>query len=192
MIQLADLKPNEKNPRKITKAALEKLKADIEDFPEMLGVRGLAVDKNNVIRGGNQRYLALLELGYKEIPDEWVQRAEDFTPEQWRKFVILDNKEAGKWDDEILAEEYTLEELDAWDLAPEETVDGDIKGEMEFAEELMLEHNYVVLYFDNPMDWQVAIDKLGLKDVKSAIKTVKSQKVGIGRVIQGAPVINRL
>lgn len=192
MILLADLKPNEKNPRKITKAALEKLKADIEDFPEMLGVRGLAVDKNNVIRGGNQRYRALIELGYKEIPDEWVQKAEDFTPEQWRKFVILDNKEAGSWDDEVLAEEYTMEELDAWDLAPEETVDDSVKGELEFAEELMLEHNYVVLYFDNPMDWQVAVDKLGLKDVKSAIKTVKSQKVGIGRVIQGAPVINRL
>lgn len=192
MILLADLKPNEKNPRKITKAALEKLKADIEDFPDMLSVRGLAVDKDNVIRGGNQRYRALIELGYKEIPDEWVQKAEDFTPEQWRKFVILDNKEAGSWDDEVLAEEYTMEELDAWDLAPEETVDDSVKGELEFAEELMLEHNYVVLYFDNPMDWQVAVDKLGLKDVKSAIKTVKSQKVGIGRVIQGAPVINRL
>jgi len=192
MILLADLKPNEKNPRKITKANMEKLKSDIESFPEMLAVRGLAVDKDNVIQGGNQRYRALLELGYKDVPDEWVQKVEDFTPEQWRKFVILDNKEAGTWDEEVLAEEYTFEELDNWDLAPEEGPGADVKGQIEFAEELLLEHNYVVLYFDNPMDWQVAVEKLGLKNVKSAIKTVKSQKIGIGRVIKGAPVINRL
>lgn len=190
-IKLADLKLNKKNPRKISRAELDDLKRKLEKFPEMMEERGIVVDDNNVIKGGNQRYKALLELGYTEVPATWVSKRSDWTDEQFRDFVIYDNKSAGSWDEDILIEEYEIEYLQQENL-PVKQVEEEKAPEVEFSEELMLEHNYVVLYFDNPMDWQVAIDKLGLKEVKSAIKTVKSQKVGIGRVIKGAPIINRL
>lgn len=190
-IKLADLKLNKKNPRKISRAELDDLKRKLEKFPEMMEERGIVVDENNVIKGGNQRYKALLELGYTEVPATWVSKRSDWTDEQFRDFVIYDNKSAGSWDEDILIEEYEIEYLQQENL-PVKQVEEEKAPEVEFSEELMLEHNYVVLYFDNPMDWQVAIDKLGLKEVKSAIKTVKSQKVGIGRVIKGAPIINRL
>lgn len=190
-IKLADLKLNKKNPRKISRAELDDLKRKLEKFPEMMEERGIVVDENNVIKGGNQRYKALLELGYTEVPATWVSKRSDWTDEQFKDFVIYDNKSAGRWDEDILIEEYEIEYLQQENL-PVKQVEEEKAPEVEFSEELMLEHNYVVLYFDNPMDWQVAIDKLGLKEVKSAIKTVKSQKVGIGRVIKGAPIINRL
>jgi hypothetical protein len=65
-----------------------------------------------------------------------------------------------------------------------ETKDIPDVGEVEFSEELLLEHNYIVLYFDNPLDWEVAQNVYGLKQVKSNV-TEKSRKIGIGRVVNG-------
>ena len=56
--------------------------------------------------GGNMRLKALQELKYKEVPDEWVQMADEWTEEQRREFVIKDNVGFGEWD---------WEQLDAWD-----------------------------------------------------------------------------
>jgi hypothetical protein len=57
-----------------------------------------------------------------------------------------------------------------------------------FTEELLLTHNYIVLYFDNDFDWEVAQDKFGLKQVKDLIPR-KGQPKGIGRVINGKKVL---
>ena len=66
---------------------------------------------------------------------------------------------------------------------PRET---EILPEVEFAQELLLEHNYIILYFDNPLDWEVAKEKFGLKPARSADPAEKCQKIGIGRVLRGA------
>ena len=62
------------------------------------------------------------------------------------------------------------------------------EGEVPFSEELMLTHNYIVLYFDNDFDWEVAVDKFGLRNVKDLIPR-KGQPKGIGRVIDGRKVL---
>ena len=62
------------------------------------------------------------------------------------------------------------------------------EGEVPFTEELMLSHNYIVLYFDNDFDWEVAQDKFGLKMVKDLIPR-KGQQKGIGRVINGKRIL---
>ena len=67
----------------------------------------------------------------------------------------------------------------------------DPEPEVEFAEELMLEHNYIVLYFDNPLDWEVAKDKFGLKKVKDLVER-KGHEMGIGRVLKGAEWLGRI
>lgn len=48
----------------------------------MLELRPMVVDENNVLLGGNMRYRALQALGYTDIPDKWVTRAEGLTDEQ--------------------------------------------------------------------------------------------------------------
>ena len=47
--------------------------------------------------GGNMRLKALRELGMKEIPDEWVVLADDWTEEQRKEFTIKDNVGFGEW-----------------------------------------------------------------------------------------------
>ena len=193
-VRLSGLKVNEKNPRRIKSANFRKLKTSIKEFPQMMAMRPIIVDENDVILGGKQRYMALLDMGYKEVPGEWVKRFSDLTDAQKQEFTVKDNVSAGDWDWDLLVDIDTSM-LVEWgmDLPKnldeiKETKDVPDKGEIEFAEELLLEHNYIVLYFDNPMDWEVAKEKYGLKVVKTNAPQ-GSQKVGVGRVINGRDFI---
>lgn len=113
-MRLSDIKPNPDNPRTATKEDIEKLKNSITELPKMMKLRPIVVDKNNVIVGGNQRYHALQALGKTEIPDEWVARADDFTEEELKRFVVQDNVSSGSWDWDMVANQYELEDLEAW------------------------------------------------------------------------------
>jgi len=134
------------------------------------------------------RLKAAQEVGLKELP---ILLADDWSQEQRDEFLIKDNVGFGEWDWDQLANEWNEELLDKWGLdlplgfdEIKETKDIPDIGEIEFSEELLLEHNYIVLYFDNLMDWEVAQELYGLKMVKSNV-TEKSRKIGIGRVING-------
>ena len=80
----------------------------------MLELRPIIVDRDGTILGGNMRYRALVSLGYKEIPDEWVRYADTLTDEEKRRFIIEDNVDFGEWDFEKLANEWDVEELGDW------------------------------------------------------------------------------
>ncbi|HWR94107.1 MAG TPA: ParB N-terminal domain-containing protein, partial [Flavobacterium sp.] len=98
MIKLSSLKPNPKNPRLIKDDKFMKLVKSLETFPQMMELRPIIVDENNVIQGGNMRFKALHHLGFKEIPESYVKQGKDLTEEQWREFVIKDNVGFGEWD----------------------------------------------------------------------------------------------
>lgn len=104
-VKLADLKLLENNPRIISPEDLKRLEGSVSGFLKMLKYRGIIVDSNNVIIGGNQRYKALLALGYEEVPGEWVQKADDFTEEERKRFIITDNVGFGNWDYEKAVEQ---------------------------------------------------------------------------------------
>jgi hypothetical protein len=186
---IAEVKINPNNPRLIKDDKFTKLVQSIKDFPEMLEIRPIVVNSDMVVLGGNMRLKACKEAGIKEIP---IIIADNLTEEQQREFLIKDNVSGGEWDWDMLANEWDAEELDNWGLdLPIDLEDikqtNDIPdiGQIEFSEELLLEHNYIVLYFDNPMDWEVAQEVYGLKDVKSKDSSDKTKKIGIGRVING-------
>jgi ParB-like chromosome segregation protein Spo0J len=106
-----------KNPRLIKDAKFEKLKKSIEDNPEMLGARELIVYPYNdkfVIIGGNMRYTACKELGYKELPCKVLPA--DYSPEQLRAITIKDNVAFGENDWENLANEWDAQELEEWGM----------------------------------------------------------------------------
>ena len=79
----------------------------------MLKLRPIILNKDNVILGGNMRYRALVELGYKEVP---VIRAESLTERQAQEFLIKDNLSYGDWDFDILANEWDSVDLEDWGL----------------------------------------------------------------------------
>jgi len=113
VMKLSDIKPNPNNPRLIKDDKFKKLCQSIKDFPEMLELRQIVVNKDMIILGGNMRYKAAKEIGLKEIP---VIVADNLTPEQEREFLIKDNTSGGEWDWEVLANEWNSEELEAWGL----------------------------------------------------------------------------
>jgi site-specific DNA-methyltransferase (adenine-specific) len=119
-MKLSDIKPNPNNPRLIKDDKFNKLVQSIKDFPEMMEKRPIVcvtdVDGKIYPLGGNMRYKALKEIGYKDIPDTWVTMADDWTEEKRREFVIKDNVGFGEWDWEQLANEWDNEELEAWGL----------------------------------------------------------------------------
>lgn len=115
-MKITDIKLNPNNPRLIKDDKFKKLVKSIETFPQMMELRPIIVDENNVIQGGNMRYQALKALNYKELPETWVKQGKDLTPEQWREFVIKDNVGFGEWDFEQLANEWDTEQLSDWGL----------------------------------------------------------------------------
>ncbi len=116
MIKLSQLKPNPNNPRMIKDDKFMKLVKSLETFPQMMELRPIIVDENNVIQGGNMRFKALLHLGVKEVPESYVRHGKDLTAEQWREFVIKDNVGFGEWNFEDLANEWDTEQLRDWGL----------------------------------------------------------------------------
>ena len=115
-VKLSSIIENPTNPRFIRDDKFEKLKKSIEEFPRMLELRPIVVNDDMVIVGGNMRYKALQDLGYTKIPENWLKKASDFTPEELRKFIILDNSGFGEWDYDLLKQQYEVVELEAWGI----------------------------------------------------------------------------
>jgi len=113
-MNLDQLKINKANPRLIKDDRFRKLVKSIKEFPKMLELRPIVIDDDGTILGGNMRYRALKELGYKEIPDNWVKKASELTDEEKRRFIIEDNVGFGEWDMDMLANEWDAEELEEW------------------------------------------------------------------------------
>ena len=109
-----DIRLNPNNPRFIKDDKFKRLVQSIKDFPKMLELRPIVVDKDGVILGGNMRFRALQELGL-EIKDEWVKVADKLTDEERRRFIVEDNVGFGDWDWDILSEQYEKEELEEWE-----------------------------------------------------------------------------
>lgn len=116
MIKLLSLKRHPKNPRKITGPKMEALKKSLTDFPKMMELTPFIIDENNIVLRGNMRHQALEELGYKEIPKEWVKKARDLTPAEKDRFMILDNDHFGEWDHDILAANWPTNLFADWGL----------------------------------------------------------------------------
>jgi len=116
MIKINTIKSNPNNPRVIKDEKFEKLKKSISEFPKMMELRPMVINQDNIVLGGNMRLKALKELGYKEVPDEWVKQAKDLTEEETRRFIIADNVGFGDHDWDMLSNEWNAEELESWGL----------------------------------------------------------------------------
>lgn len=116
MIKLTTIKSNPNNPRVIRDEKFKKLVKSIEEFPKMMALRPMVVNEDMVVLGGNMRLKALKELGYKEVPNDWVKSAKDLTEDEIRRFIIADNVGFGEHDWELLANEWDAAELADWGL----------------------------------------------------------------------------
>ena len=112
-VKINEVKTNPKNPRLIKDDKFRKLVKSIEEFPQMLELRPIVVDENNIVLGGNMRLKACKEAGLKEV---YIVKAENLTELQKDEFIVKDNVGFGEWDWDILANEWDSELLNDWGL----------------------------------------------------------------------------
>jgi len=112
-VQISKIKENPSNPRIIKDYKFDKLVNSIKTFPEMLDKRPIVVDENMIVLGGNMRLKACKEAGVKELE---IIQVKDWTEEQKQEFIIKDNVNYGDWDWDLLANEWSNDQLKDWGL----------------------------------------------------------------------------
>lgn len=127
IINIQDIKFNDSNPRTITQTQLDKLKKSVQEFPQMLELRPLVIDEDNVVLGGNMRLKALMELGIDKVP---VKKIIGFTQEQKQEFIIKDNIGYGEWEWETLLQDWDNDLLLDWGLEIPDYVMDDVEDEV--------------------------------------------------------------
>jgi DNA modification methylase len=112
-MNINEIKPNPNNPRIIKDDKFKKLVKSIQDFPQMLELRPIVIDENNIVLGGNMRLKACIEAGLKDVP---VKQAKELTEEQKKEFIVKDNVGYGEWDWDDLANNWDEQLLTEWGL----------------------------------------------------------------------------
>ena len=146
-----EVKINPKNPRIIKDDKFKKLVQSIKDFPKMMELRPIVYDPaTGYILGGNMRFKAVKEAGFKKIPDNWLRSADTLTEEEKQRFIIEDNVGFGEWDWSELANEWNVDELKEWGL--------DLPDFTEYPDELTAENKNkpatMKITFPTPEDLQ--------------------------------------
>ena len=200
-MKLSEIKPYKKNAKKHDETQIKNVMQSIKEFGV---VQPIVVDRNNTIIIGHCRYEAMKRLGYDELQEDWV-KVVDLSEEEAEKLRLLDNKlNESEWDLELLKDlvpsiDFSDFEVD-WNFEEEkekESKDKD-KGEVPFAEILGEENNYIVLKFNNTVDWLQIESLFGLENrqaysTRTDGKIGKNMKrIGVGRVVDGAEFLNRI
>lgn len=207
IVPLEELKPNPKNPNKHPQDQVELLARVIEAQGWRQPVK--VSTRSGLIVSGHGRYEAALLLDCP-VPVDFQSYPSD---EDELADLLADNRisEMSEMDETLLRELFAdLEGTDfnidisgytedfVLDLA--DVIDGDLEvvGEVPFTEILREEHNYIVLYFDNEVDWLQAESLFELETVKALSTrtdgkiTPSTERRGVGRVLRGAEALEVL
>ena len=186
-VSISSITENAANPRTINKHKFQKLVNSVKQFPEMLSLRPIVVDKDNVILGGNMRYKACKELGLKEV---YIIQAADLDDKQAQEFIIKDNVGFGEWDWDILANDWDTDLLEDWglELNIDDAIDDlEEDDDIELPQSVQLEppKEYILIMAEpNSVDWEELKETLKLKMVRnggykkgSAFESVSLERV---------------
>ena len=199
---IKDLKPYKKNAKKHPKEQVERICNSIKEFG-FFEHRAVAIDSNNNVVEGHGRILAAKKAGLKEVPTICL---DDMTEEQIKAWRLIENKTAeSTYDEQMINKE--IEELlksdidmEAFGFSTDLLFDDveEIEGEVPFTEILNEENNYIVLKFNNKVDWLNAMGVFGIEKTK-AYPTKKDgnkksfgMRAGVGRVLDGQKALERV
>jgi ParB-like chromosome segregation protein Spo0J len=128
-VKITEVIANPNNPRLIKDEKFKKLVKSIQDFPDMLNVRPIVVNKDMVVLGGNMRLKAIKEAGLKEINVDIV----DWDEQKQKEFIVKDNVGYGEWDWDDLANNWDEQLLTEWGLDLPNFTNNDIKEKQDNA-----------------------------------------------------------
>lgn len=107
-----------------------------------------------------------------------------FDNEGVKVFALVHDFELEDIKDEIELEAIDLSQFENNDRRETQNNISSENGELEISPELFERQDYLVIYFDNKFDWNVAHEKLGIKKVKcSEVKGKTLVQTGLSRVI---------
>lgn len=192
-VPLSELHEWENNPRE--NQPIDKVANSIKRFGF---ASPIIARKNGEIIAGHTRFRAAQSLGLERVPVRFM----DLDPADAKLLALADNKigELADWDDDKLAD--ILKEIEEEDLSfldfdlefdVNEIIEEDEQEpEIEFSEYIGEANNYIVLIFDNEMDWMAANEHFNLKQKICPTTNGEVWNKGVGRVVNGAKYIERV
>ena len=192
-----DLKPYANNAKIHTGEQVEQIKKSIEEF----GFNDpIAIWHDNEIIEGHGRLLAVMEMDdIEEVP---VIRLDDLSDEERKAYTLVHNKLTMNTDfdldllsvelDEIIKVNMLKYGFDLNSIQIEDIDDEILNPEEPIAKELGEANNYVVLEFFTEEEWTEAQQIFGLEKVQTSDTNKNIRRHGIGRVINGEEVLERL
>lgn len=200
--KIRELKPYKKNAKKHPKKQVERIANSIKEFG-FFEHRAVAIDKNDCVVEGHGRILAAKKAGLKQVPTICL---DDLSDEQIKAWRLIENKTAESGYDETLINEEINELLKSdinmevfgfsIDALEDETIE--VEPDVPFTEILNEENNYIVLKFNNKVDWLNAMGILGIEKAKAyptrkdGNKKSFGMRAGVGRVLDGVRALERV
>lgn len=194
-----ELIPFVNNSRTHSELQVNQIASSIKEFGF---TNPILLDGDDGIIAGHGRLQAARLLGIDSVPTIALDGLDEL---QKRAYVIADNKLAlnAGWDAELLQLEIQnlqdkdfdlsllgFDEKELLQILGQE--DDEVVAEIKFSDELMESHNYVVLYFDNDIDWLSAQTHFTLESVHSKRANGKPWSKGTGRVVNGGKYLTKL
>lgn len=199
---IKELKPYKKNAKKHPKEQVERIANSIKEFG-FFEHRAVAIDREGNVVEGHGRILAAKKAGLTQVPTICL---DDMTEEQIKAWRLIENKTAESSYDEAMIskeiEELLQSDIDmeafgfSVDILEDETIE--VEPDVPFTEILNEENNYIVLKFNNKIDWLNAMGLFGIEKAKAYPTKKKGNKksfgmsAGVGRVIDGQRALERV
>ena len=194
LVDVNELKQFKKNPKNHSVSDVSLIVKSIER--NGWGDPLLVCPETMEVLSGNGRLMAAKKLGMEKVPVVYAPKG--LSEKQKADLVIASNKLV-----EVSGYNNNLQELmDMFELNPEyfgmkaleEAVaqEEELEPEIEFTEELREEHNYIVLYFDNEVDWLTACEKFNIHNQHALDSRAGYTRSGVGRVLRGVDVLDKI
>lgn len=209
--KIKDLIQDDRNLNKGTEKGQQLIEKSLREFG---AGRSLLLDKNNRIIAGNKTHRNAEAIGMDDViiveTDGTklvaVKRTDvDLDSKQGREMALADNatvKVDLEWDTDMMDDvsgEYGIDMNDWGVEIIEEKVreKEDAQAAVKFTEVLGEEHNYIVLYCDDEVDWLQMqsvfnVGRVREFSTKKGVENVNSRKVGVGRVMKWTDAYKRL
>ena len=199
---IKELKPYKKNAKKHPKEQVERIANSIKEFG-FFKHRAVAIDKDDNVIEGHGRILAAKKAGLTQVPTICL---DDMTDEQIKAWRLIENKTAESSYDEAMIskeiEELLQSDIDmeafgfSVDILEDETME--VEPDVPFTEILNEENNYIVLKFNNKIDWLNAMGMFGIEKAKAyptrkeGNKKSLGMRAGVGRVLDVQKALERV
>lgn len=199
---IKELKPYKKNAKKHPKEQVERIANSIKEFG-FFEHRAVAIDSDDNVIEGHGRILAARKAGLTQVPTICL---DDMTEEQIKAWRLIENKTAESSYDEAMIskeiEELLQSDIDmeafgfSVDILEDETIE--VEPDVPFTEILNEENNYIVLKFNNKIDWLNAMGMFGIEKAKAyptrkeGNKKSFGMRAGVGRVLDGQKALERV